>query len=297
MKQMISENFVLSLRLIAFLSVFLPIKTYSQVHQISVQKNLRIHSEHLNRDVVYDVILPPQINPKNTHNKVLFMNDGQDLEALNLEQILRNLYQNNEIAPFVLVAIHTNENRLKEYGTASMPDYKNRGNLAGKYNQFIIMELLPHVQKHYHTSTHQQENFFCGFSLGGLSAMDIVWNNPGKFSKAGVFSGSFWWRKKAYEEGYDDDTDRIMHSIIKSAQYHKGQQFWFECGTNDEKDDRNNNGIIDSIEDTLDLIAELENLGYKKAVDIVYYEVKDGEHNLKTWSEAMPVFLKWLVGK
>jgi enterochelin esterase-like enzyme len=297
MKQMIFKNFVLSFRLIAFLSVFLLIKTYSQVHQISVQKNLKIYSAYLSREVVYDIILPPQYNPSANHAKALFMNDGQDLEALNLEQILRNLYQNNEIEPFVLVAVHTNENRIKEYGTAAMPDYKNRGNMAGKYNHFIINELLPYMQNSYHTSIQKQDNFFCGFSLGGLSAMDIVWNNPDKFSKAGVFSGSFWWRKKAYEEGYDDDRDRIMHHIVKGSKYHKGQQFWFECGTNDEKDDRNNNGIIDSIEDTLDLIAELENLGYKKAVDIVYYEVKDGEHNLKTWSEAMPVFLKWLVGK
>ncbi|GAB3509942.1 hypothetical protein GCM10027442_17910 [Emticicia fontis] len=225
------------------------------------------------------------------------MNDGQDLEALNMEQILQDLYQNNEIEPFVLVAIRTNEDRIKEYGTAAMADYKNRGNLAGKYNNFIINELLPSIHQTYHTSTHKQDNFFCGFSLGGLSAIDIVWNNPEKFLKAGVFSGSFWWRKKAYEEGYDDDKDRIMHNIIKEGKYNNGQKFWFECGTNDEKDDRNNNGIIDSIEDTLDLIAELENLGYKKAVDIEYYEVKDGEHNLKTWSEAMPVFLKWLVGK
>lgn len=294
---MIFKNFVLSVRLIAFLSVFLPIKTYSQVRKISIQKNLKIHSEYLNRDVVYDIILPPQYNTQPNDNKVLFMNDGQDLEALHMEQVLQNLYQNNEIEPFVLVAIHTNESRTKEYGTAAMPDYKNRGNLAGKYNDFIIKELLSDIQKNFRTSTQKQDNYFCGFSLSGLSAMDITWNNPDIFSKVGVFSGSFWWRKKAYEEGYNDDSDRIMHNIVKNGKYHKGQKFWFECGTNDEKDDRNNNGIIDSIEDTLDLIKELENHGYKKAVDIVYHEVKDGEHNQKTWSEAMPVFLKWLVGK
>lgn len=294
---MILKNFVPTIRLIAFLLIFSSIKTYSQVRQISVQKNLKIHSVYLDRDVVYDIILPPNFTHKNDFNKVLFMNDGQDMETLNMEQILRNLYQNNEIEPFVLVAIHTNENRMKEYGTASMPDYKNRGNLAGKYNAFIMNEFLPHIRNNFHTSARQVDNFFCGFSLSGLSAMDITWNNPTVFSKVGVFSGSFWWRKKAYEEGYDDDKDRIMHNIIKEGGYNPGQKFWFECGTNDEKDDRNNNGIIDSIEDTLDIISELENHGYKKPVDIVYYEIKDGEHNQKTWSEAMPVFLKWLVGK
>lgn len=294
---MILKNFVLTIRLIAHFTIFFPIITYSQVQQISVQKNLKFYSAHLNREVVFDIVLPPHYNTHSNLNKVLFMNDGQDFESLKIKQILQNLYQNNDIEPFVLVAIHTNENRMKEYGTASMPDYKNRGNLAGKYNKFIIDEFLPHIRKNFHASANPADNFFCGFSLSGLSAMDITWNNPLVFSKVGVFSGSFWWRKKAYDAGYDEDKDRIMHNIIKEGSYNKGQKFWFECGTNDEKDDRNNNGIIDSIEDTLDLIAELENHGYKKTVDIVYYEVKDGEHNQKTWSEAMPVFLKWLVGK
>ncbi|RFS14925.1 esterase family protein [Emticicia sp. C21] len=267
------------------------------MRKISVKKELKIHSEFLNRDVIYDVILPPDYIIQASLSSLLLMNDGQDLSALNMEQVIQNLYQNSEIEPFVLVAIHTNENRIREYGTAGMADYKNRGDLADNYNSFIIKEFLPYIRSKYAVSLDKADNFFCGFSLGGLSAMDIVWNNPDKFSKAGVFSGSFWWRKKAYEEGYNDDSDRIMHNIVKNGTYHRGQKFWFECGTNDEKDDRNNNGIIDSIEDTLDLITELENHGYKKAVDIVYYEVKDGEHNQKTWSEAMPVFLKWLVGK
>ena len=264
---------------------------------ISVKRNLKVYSDYLNRDVVFDIILPPEHSTNNPPYKVLFMNDGQDLTALEIERILETLYANNEVAPFVLAAIHTNENRLKEYGTSAMPDYKNRGSQAGKYEQFIVHEFLPFVRHAYHTSTHKEDNFFCGFSLGGLSAMDIVWSNPDTFSKVGVFSGSFWWRKKAYEDGYDDINDRIMHVLVRNRKHHHGQQFWFECGTNDEKDDRNNNGIIDSIEDTLDLITELKKNGYNETEDIVYYEVKDGEHNYRTWSQAMPVFLRWLVGR
>ncbi|UTA70291.1 esterase family protein [Emticicia sp. 21SJ11W-3] len=267
------------------------------MHFISVKKNLKIYSEHLKREVVYDIILPHQHSTQQSSYKVLLMNDGQDLAALQIERVLQNLYANNEIVPFVLAAIHTNENRLKEYGTSAMPDYKNRGNMAGKYEHFIIQEFLPLIRQTYQTSLQMEDNYFCGFSLGGLSAMDITRSNPDVFSKVGVFSGSFWWRKKAYEEGYDDENDRIMHVLVRNGRYHTGQKFWFECGTNDEKDDRNGNGIIDSIEDTLDLITELEKLGYTQKEDIVYYEINGGEHNYQTWSQAMPVFLKWLVGK
>jgi predicted alpha/beta superfamily hydrolase len=270
---------------------FISINTHSQV-QVSILKEQKIYSKHLKRDVIYDVILPPNYEKSNQSFKTLLMNDGQDLEALKMEKVLNKLYSSNEIEPLIVFAIRTNENRMKEYGTAKMADYKGRGNLAGKYNSFIIKEFIPKINSEFRIQN--TELSFCGFSLGGLSAMDIVWNNPKVFSRVGVFSGSFWWRSKAYEDGYDDHNDRIMHVLVRNQSANEGQKFWFECGTDDEKDDRNGNGIIDSIDDTLDLIKELEAKGYKKEQDIVYYEVKGGQHNQKTWSEAMPVFLKWL---
>ena len=57
--------------------------------------------------------------------------------------------------------------------------------------------------------------------------------------------------------------------------------------------DRNNNGIIDSIDDTLGLIEELEKKGYKNEKDIRYVNYEDGKHDVKTWGRAMPAFLKW----
>ena len=48
--------------------------------------------------------------------------------------------------------------------------------------------------------------------------------------------------------------------------------------------------------DTLDLIRELENLGYQRHQDIRYVEVQDGEHNPETWAGVMPDFLKWAFG-
>ncbi len=61
----------------------------------------------------------------------------------------------------------------------------------------------------------------------------------------------------------------------------------------DETEDRNNNGIIDSIDDTLGLIEELKNKGYKLPDDIQYLELKEGRHDVKTWAKAMPAFLQW----
>ena len=143
-----------------------------------------------------------------------------------------------------------------------------------------------------------KERAFAGFSLGALMALDIVWNHPEKFTKAGLFSGSFWWRSiDQTEDDYDDDQHRIMHQEIRNGSYFPGLKFFFQCGNMDETMDRNNNGIIDSIDDTLDLISELEQKGYKREKDINYLEMPDGKHDIATWGRAMPVFLKWGWGK
>ena len=69
-------------------------------------------------------------------------------------------------------------------------------------------------------------------------------------------------------------------------------KFFFESGKLDEQRDRNKNGVIDSIDDTLDLIAELKAKGYNDS-DIEFLLLEDGKHDVETWGVAMPVFLKW----
>ena len=70
-------------------------------------------------------------------------------------------------------------------------------------------------------------------------------------------------------------------------------KFFFEVGRLDEMSDRNNNGIIDAIDDTRDLIKELQNKGYSANNDIEYLELADGKHDVNTWSKAFPAFLIW----
>jgi S-formylglutathione hydrolase FrmB len=182
-----------------------------------------------------------------------------------------------------------------EYGTMHQADYKGRGAKAAAYTQFVFEELLPFIHTNYAVSSFREKSF-AGFSMGALSAMDIVWNYPTEFRKAGLFSGSFWWRSKSYRSGYNESTDRIMHQQIKKGAYYPWLEFFFECGALDETADRNKNGIIDSIDDTIDLIAELKNKGYSDD-SIEYLELSNGTHDVPTWARAFPNFLKWGWGK
>ncbi|MFT4156169.1 alpha/beta hydrolase [Parafilimonas sp.] len=253
-----------------------------------------INSKLLGRKVIIDAYLPNDV-PHPENMSLLLINDGQDLPKMPFDDMLNSLLQQNKIEPVLCIGIHCGENRKMEYGVACQPDYKGRGAKAGAYTEFVFSELLPAIRKSYNVPAFKQKSF-AGFSLGGLSALDIVWRHPHEFAHAGVFSGSLWWRSRGYHEGYDDNKHRIMHEEIKKGKYYPWLKFFFECGALDEIADRNKNGIIDSIEDTLDLIAELGRKGYTNDA-VKYLELEDGRHDVPTWARAFPDFLEWGWGK
>jgi enterochelin esterase family protein len=254
-----------------------------------------IASTFLKRQVIVDCYLPKNVSAPNELS-LLLINDGQDLEEMHLASILNQMLEANEITPIVCIGIHAGKDRRNEYGTANVLDYQGLGAKAKAYNQFVLEELLPFIHMEYAIEQFKQ-NALAGFSLGGLTAIDMTWNYPDIFSIAGVFSGSLWWRTKSLDDGYKDDTDRIMHQQIRNEKYHPGLRFYFTTGSLDETVDRNNNGIIDSIDDTLDLIKELKKKGYDSDYEVKYLNYEDGRHDVQTWGRAMPVFLLWGWGR
>ena len=253
------------------------------------------NSEHLNRKVTLSIILPPHFSKTKESASLLIMNDGQDLKLLKADISLQSLSENGSVKKLIIVGVHAAD-RLSEYGIAGKPDFKNRGAKAGDYQQFILNELLPYLRKSYKISEQILDIGYAGCSLGGLTAFDTVFNNPEIFGLSGVFSGSFWWRNIDLGKKYTDAA-RMMHAVVDKSKPKLKAKFWLEAGTNDEKADRNNNGIIDAIDDTLDLINSLEKKGYKKGYDIEYVQIEGGMHNQQTWAEALPQFLIWAFGK
>ncbi len=264
-----------------------------KVQNITVE----LPSVHLDRVVKVDLFLPPNYthHPRYPY-KLLLMNDGQDSPQLHLAATLERLYERKVIEPVLVAAIHANKDRIMEYGTAFMPDFKNRGAKAAAYSLFIITELLPFLQKNYIYSTTPTHTAFAGFSLGGLSAFDTAWRFPEVFGCVGVFSGSFWWRSKDLNDNYTD-ADRITHQMVRQTRKPNGLRIWLQTGTMDERADRNKNGIIDSIDDTLDLLDQLQQKGFRMGQDVRYLQIDGGQHNQETWARAMPDFLKWAFRK
>lgn len=262
---------------------------------ISVEMH-NISSAFLERQVKVDFYLPS--NPSAVNGiSLLLINDGQDLKTMGFDEILDDLYDEQSISAVLCVGIHCSADRKNEYGTANILDYKGRGARSALYNRFIFEELLPYIRKSLEIDSFKEKSF-AGFSLGGLCALDIVWNHQAEFSKVGIFSGSLWWRDKDQDDPeFNEDTDRIMHRQVREGEYAPWLKFFIEVGTLDETADRNNNGIIDSIDDSVSLIEELVAKGYDRNKDIEFIELLDGKHDVPTWAKAFPDFLKWGWGK
>ena len=253
-------------------------------------------SRYLRRKVRIDCYLPPgyhQARSRDRDYPLLCFNDGQDLPAVRLASTLDRLYREDRIEPLIALAFHAGD-RLQEYGVSGRPDYLQRGSMAEDYAQFVLWEFLPRFRQQFRCRPHAGDHAFAGFSRGGLSAFDIAWHHPRHFGKVGVFSGSLWWRAKAFQPA-DPDADRIAHALVREGPAPTGLQFWFQTGTLDETSDRNGNGVIDSIDDTLDLLECLREAGYDER-DLRYLEVENGRHHPDTWAQALPDFLEWAFG-
>ena len=84
-----------------------------------------------------------------------------------------------------------------------------------------------------------------------------------------------------------------MHRRVRDTEAPGCLRLWFEAGTHDEQEDRDNNGVIDAIQDTTELMDELELKGFRRGLDMIYVQVAQGEHNQRTWGFILPYFLRW----
>jgi enterochelin esterase-like enzyme len=263
------------------------------IQPVALKAIERFRSRQLHNQRPVNVFLPPDYDAQPARSyKVLYVNDGQDMPAVKMAETLAQLIAHHEIEPVIVVAVHATRDRLQEYGTAGIPNARGLGKRARKYSFFVLDEVMPYINRRYRTLTGPVNTAIMGWSLGGLMAFDLAWNHPDVFGAVGVFSGSFWWRT-AEADTHARQESRIMHRRVRDTESPGQLRLWFQAGTLDEKEDRDHNGVIDAIQDTTELMDELEQKGFRRGLDMIYTQVEGGEHNQRTWGFILPYFLRW----
>ncbi|MFI5335450.1 MAG: alpha/beta hydrolase [Opitutales bacterium] len=218
--------------------------------------------------------------------------DGQNMPRWRLPEAMTQLAALPGAPVPLVVAVPASAARREEYGVAGVPDYAGRGRLAGVFQEYLTRSVLPAVRSRYGAGLSPERTGIFGASLGGLCAFDTAWRHPWHFGLAGVFSGSFWWRTDDSSPAAQQ-ASRIAHRCVRDTATKPPLRFWLQAGTEDETADRDSNGVIDTIQDTTELVDELTARGYERGREVFYRETAGGRHDEATWADEVPGFLRW----
>lgn len=253
----------------------------------------------------------------------LYVNDGQDAEAVALQAWLDALTASGEIRPVIAVAIDMPRDRMAAYGFSdrdagrSLVAETRAGAVGAKahaYSQWLATVLVPAIDARYRTQTRADTRTILGWSLGGANALNLGWRYPETFGRIGAFSPSLW---LASERGDADAAQRtrIAQTMIAGGEYHAGSRWFLAVGDAEETDDRDADGTIDVVDDARDLIdgwrvagegepraKGLRQLGHSVDLDAAtrlsradasLFVLREGRHDQRSWSKMLPTFLRW----
>jgi enterochelin esterase family protein len=269
-----------------------PTATATPLPPVTVD-SLPITSNYLGNSRVLSVYLPPDYTSQPQQRfKVLYSNDGQDLPTLGLEEYLNGFYASDQMEQIIVVGIPANDNRIYEYGTGPIKDADGLGASAQAYLYFLFKEVIPLINSKYRTLTGPENTGYMGWSLGALTAFYASWTHPEVFGIVGSISGSYWWRTNINSLP-ELLASRVIQKMVRESTTRPALRMWFSVGTAEDTNDRDKNGVIDMVQDTTDLLAELTQKGYQNGVDYVYEQVAGGTHDLASFSLVLPDFLRW----
>lgn len=272
--------------------------------------------------ITVHIYLPPGYATSGLRYPVLYANDGQDMEAVELSASLQSLYAAHAIRPVIVVAIDTLKDRASAYG---LFDRARRRSVVGgsrigpiglhayDYSAWLVDTLVPYVDAHYRTQADAAGRSMLGWSLGALQAFCMGWQYPDVFGRVAAFSPSFWLAGDRSSAEAVENT-RLAQAMVDGANAAPPVRWWFSVGGREETSDRNHNGVIDAVEDVQDLLdgvgapdgrhrRGLRDLGYRigapgeaSRAEVVYRVLPDGEHNQASWKRVLPDFLRWAYG-
>lgn len=277
------------------------------------------------------VYLPPDCDNAMAAGRrypVLYANDGQDMPAVGLQPTLTRLYREHAIEPVIVVAIDMLADRASGYGLSDRATARSVvggskigpiGTRAQDYSAWVATALVPYIDAHYRTLQSVSGRTMLGWSLGALNAFNLGWQYPDVFGRVGAFSPSFWLAADRSNAAAIEHT-RLVQGMVDRGERRAGlkMKIWFAVGTAEETSDRDGNGIIDAINDVLDVVEGyrggdgfkargLKQLGYSvnldyarhpsRNADVALFLLQGGKHNQAAWGKMLPPFLLWAYGR
>lgn len=226
------------------------------------------------------VYLPPNYTQDTTRRfSVIYMHDGQNLfdratsfsGEWQVDESLNTLFQQGDRGCIVVGIDNGGNNRIGELTPWRNAQYGGgEGNL---YARFVVETLKPYIDANFRTKSDRLNTAVAGSSLGGLESMYMAVEYPQVFSKAGIFSPSFW---------YSDSCFAQVRLRGRQPQY--PMRFYFVAGTTES---------VGMMPDIQRMATTLQEVGYDTAAYVVVPK-GDGAHSEWFWAREFPDAYKWL---
>ncbi|HEX6169767.1 MAG TPA: alpha/beta hydrolase-fold protein [Chitinophagaceae bacterium] len=260
----------------------------SQPRKSTANKNVRIIDTaffipQLKRTRRVWIYLPLSYNSSTKKYPVLYMHDGQNVfdDATSfsgewgVDEAIDTL--GLKYKECIVVGIDNGgDKRLNEYcpydfslsGIAA--NYKTNVGEGGRYVDFLVKTLKPHIDKRYRTLKDKKNTFTAGSSMGGLISMYAVLKYPKKFGGAGVFSPAFWVGPKIFDD-------------IKTKGKKVNAKIYFYAGDDEGES---------MVPMTLRAFNEMHKVSKSNMREVIR---AGGKHNEARWRVEFPLFYEWLM--
>lgn len=231
----------------------------------------------LDRDRRIWIYLPPDYETSGSYYPVIYMHDGQNLfdtytsfaGEWEVDETLNNLYDDGFSVPIVIGIDNGGAERINELTPWQNPNYG--GGDGALYMDFIIETLKPYVDENYRTLPERESTAIWGSSLGGLISFYGSVKYQDIFSKAGIFSPSYWFSDSVWtfcqEMGHQQDMK--LYQMAGSL----------EGGS--------------MVSDTWAMHDSLSDIGFTED-ELSTKIVVGGQHNEQLWREDFEAAYLWL---
>ena len=226
------------------------------------------------------IYLPEDYQQSKQHFPVLYMHDAQNLfddktsyaGEWGIDETLNRLAKEEGLSLIVVGIDNGSELRMNELSPWPNEDY---GIVDGEqYMLFIVNVVKPFIDENYRTHADKNNTAIMGSSMGGLISHYAIFEYPDVFSKAGIFSPSFWYSNKVFE-------------FSKPSKLSDDSRLYFLVGGEED-------GSM--VTDFNKMTSQLINDGFNK--QNLYSKVVDGgEHNELLWRTEFPEAILWLFAK
>ena len=253
-----------------------PTKTSSVSENVQVLPYQFVIPE-LDRQRTVRLYLPPSYHNSEKRYPVVYMHDAQNLfddktafaGEWGVDESLDLLAAKQGFEVIVVGIDNSAEFRMNEL---SPWENKRFGEAQGKqYMDFIVEVVKPFIDSNFRTQEDRLHTAIMGSSMGGLISHYAVHAYPDVFSKAGIFSPSYWYSQ-----------DVFSFSKLKKAQL--DARLYVIYG------DKEGDGMI---ADTDKMLRQLRQQGHPRQ-NTVFKRVPNGEHNEQLWRAEFSEAIQWL---